>query len=80
MSDDTRIKELQEEIVLLNKKTLFLLMAVMKHSKELTAITELMETVAELLVIKPLSEDKPEDMMEALANEIAKVRGSSPLN
>ena len=80
MSDDARLKEMQDEIVLLNQKTLFLLMSVLKHNKDLTAITDMLETMAELLVIKPLSAEKPEDMMEALAEEIAKARGSSFLN
>ena len=80
MSDDARLKEMQDEIVLLNQKTLFLLMSVLKHNKDLTAITGMLETMAELLVIKPLSAEKPEDMMEALAEEIAKARGSSFLN
>jgi len=66
---EKRMKEMEAEIIVLNEKALFLLMTCLKHAKEISAITDIIE---EIVVDKP--EDK--DMMASLANDIAKARAS----
>lgn len=63
MSVDTekRMKEMEKQIVLLNEKTLLLLMSCIKHDKELSAVADIL---GEMVVGNP--EDK-DDMMASLA-------------
>jgi len=63
------MKEMEAEIILLNEKALFLLMTCLKHAKEISSITDIIE---EIVVDKPESKD----MMASLADDIAKARFS----
>ena len=71
---EARTKALEAEIILLNQKTMFLLMTCIKHGKDLSTITDILE---ELAVAAPAYQD---DMMAALADDIAKATRTSPLN
>ncbi len=66
---EKRMKEMEAEIIVLNKKALFLLMTCLKHAKEISAITDIIE---EIVVDKP----EGKDMMASLADDIAKARAS----
>jgi hypothetical protein len=72
---DKRIKSLEAEVALLNIKARALLMVCMQQSKELTAVTTLLEE----LTVAAVTDNKPDDMMASLASEIQRAR-KSPLN
>lgn len=69
---EKRMKEMEAEIIVLNEKALFLLVTCLKHAREISAITDIIE---EIVVDKP----EGKDMMASLADDIAKAR-FSPLN
>jgi hypothetical protein len=72
---EARVKALEAEIILLNQKTMFLLMTCIKHGKEMSAVADILE---ELVVDVPAHKD---DMMASLADDIAKAASrTSPLN
>ena len=73
---EERIKSLEAEIALVNKKALFLLMTCIKHGKEMSAVADILE---DLVVAAPSFPPK-DDMMASLADDIARATRTSPLN
>ena len=73
---EERIKSLEAEIALVNKKALFLLMTCIKHGKEMSAVADILE---DLVVAVPSFPPK-DDMMASLADDIARATRTSPLN